>query len=72
MARITFKTDIWFVQLIESERGWGSKPFGEAYFDNQKEAYAFYVEYNSKNTEKVVPDWYAYAKEPVRIISKQK
>jgi len=49
------------VEIIESERGWGSKVDEVKFFDNEQEAKDFCKIYNSKNTEKVVPDWYMYA-----------
>lgn len=53
---------LWRVEIIESERGWGSKLDETKFFDNQKEAEEFCKTYNSKNTEKIVPDWYMYAR----------
>ena len=50
------------VDIIESERGWGSKIDEVIYFDNPKEAQDFANEYNAKyNTEEVAPDWYMVA-----------
>lgn len=59
--------DLWRVDLIESERGWGQKVDETKYFDNLPEAEAFVKEFNSKNTAKVVPDWYMYATEPRKV-----
>lgn len=70
MAIVRFKTDIWCVHMVESERGWGQKPFGEKYFDNEKEAEAFYLKFNAENKSNTVPDWYAYAKAPVKVVRK--
>ena len=49
------------VNIIESERGWGSKVDDTKFFATQIEAQQFVVNYNSKNTDTVVPDWYMYA-----------
>lgn len=51
-----FKADI-----IESERGWGSKVDETREFATEAERDAFIVEFNSKNTDDVVPDIYWYA-----------
>jgi hypothetical protein len=56
------KTEKVKVLIIESERGWGQKIDEEKEFDTLELANAFIKEYNSKNTETVVPDWYMYAK----------
>lgn len=50
------------VALIESERGWGQKVDEVKSFDSYSEAEVFIKEFNSKNNEDVVPDWYMYAK----------
>jgi hypothetical protein len=49
------------VQIIESERGWGSKVDEVKYFDTQEEAKAFCTNYNKDNNLATVPDWYMYA-----------
>jgi hypothetical protein len=61
MAQGEIKVTAWRVDIIESERGWGSKIDEVKYFDNEVDAKCFVVEYNAKNTAKVVPDWYMYA-----------
>jgi hypothetical protein len=55
------------VEIIESERGWGSKIDETKFFDNQSEAEAFCKQYNAQNTETVVPDWYMYARYVGRV-----
>lgn len=60
--------ETWKVEIIESERGWGTKVEEVKFFDNQKEAAAFAHEFNSVNTENETPDWYMYATRPVRIV----
>lgn len=49
------------VNIIESERGWGSKIDEVKYFDNEFEAKEFVNTFNSKNDENLVPDWYRWA-----------
>lgn len=53
---------LWKVEIIESERGWGSKLDETKFFDNQREAEEFCKTYNAQNTETIVPDWYMYAR----------
>jgi hypothetical protein len=60
-------TKPWRVDMIESERGWGSKVDESFYFDTFEEADKFHVDYNNKhNTAWPPPDWYIVAEEPVR------
>ena len=50
------------VDIIESERGWGSKIDETKYFDNEAEARKWANDYNAKyNTATQVPDWYMRA-----------
>jgi hypothetical protein len=49
------------VDLIEYERGWGSRIDETLYFDNEAEARKYCEDFNAKNTEKTVPDWYMIA-----------
>jgi len=49
------------VQIIESERGWGQRIDETIYFDTKEEAELYCKEYNSKNNEASVPEWYMYA-----------
>ena len=49
------------VDIIEYERGWGSKVDETIYFDNEAEARKYCEDFNSKNTAKEVPDWYMIA-----------
>lgn len=61
MAQIT-KPIAYRVDIIESERGWGSKLDETLYFDNEAEARKYVADYNAKyNTSKEVPDWYMVA-----------
>ena len=50
------------VDIIESERGWGSKIDETIYFDNEQEARQYVIDYNLKwNNKDYVPDWYMVA-----------
>jgi hypothetical protein len=49
------------VNIIESERGWGSKVDSTRYFIDLAKANAFVTEYNSHNTALTAPDWYMRA-----------
>jgi hypothetical protein len=60
MPRIT-KPVAHRVDLIEYERGWGSKVDEVIYFDNKEEAIKYCEDFNAKNTAKEVPDWYMIA-----------
>ncbi len=49
------------VDIVEHERGWGSKIDETLYFDNEDQA-RFYAEtFNTRNTAKTAPDWYMVA-----------
>lgn len=62
MARISIPS-AYRVDIIESERGWGSKIDETIYFDNQAEAVKYADDYNAKyNTASEAPDWYMYAR----------
>ena len=50
------------VELVEFERGWGQKVDSVKVFNNRPLAEKFVKKYNSKNTEKVAPDWYMIAR----------
>ena len=49
------------VNIIESERGWGQKIDEVKEFATMELAEAFVTEFNSRNTEHAVPDWYMRA-----------
>lgn len=50
------------VTLTEYERGWGSKPWDDVYFDNEAEARQYAIDYNNKhNNLDSAPDWYVRA-----------
>lgn len=62
------KVGDWRVDIIESERGWGSKVDDSVYFTDRVEADTWAKEYNSKyNPEGPVPDWYMVAERPVQV-----
>lgn len=61
MAQVTLQK-AYRVDIIESERGWGSKIDESIYFDNELEARLYVKTYNDKyNTATEVPDWYMRA-----------
>ena len=60
MARIE-KPTAFRVDLIEYERGWGSKIDETLYFDNEAEARKYAADFNAKNTSTTVPYWYMTA-----------
>ena len=47
--------------IMEYERGWGSRVDEVREFDTEQKRDDFIKEFNSHNTEKVVPDWYMVA-----------
>jgi hypothetical protein len=50
------------VEIIESERGWGSKIDEIKMFNDEQEALNFIEDYNKDNNLPVTPDWYMYAR----------
>lgn len=61
MAEIKLPT-AYRVDIIESERGWGSKIDEQKYFETEQEAREFAINYNTThNTAESAPDWYMYA-----------
>jgi hypothetical protein len=55
------------VDIIESERGWGTKIDEQRFFDDANAAFKFVEEFNSRNVETLAPYWYMIAKDPVRV-----
>lgn len=49
------------VEVREYERGWGSKTDEIKEFDTKEQADKFTTEFNAKNNEDKVPDWYMVA-----------
>jgi len=72
MGEVKFK-GLWRVDIIESERGWGSKVDESKYFETEDEGKTFVKEYNEKYNPPLkrgesVPDWYMYADGPSLIL----
>lgn len=61
MAEVFRPQVLYRVDIIESERGWGTKVDETKYFDNEPEAIEFCEKYNSKNPPGPAPDWYMQA-----------
>ena len=62
MAEVKLNTPLYRVDIVEYERGWGSKIDETKYFDNKEEAERYAKAYNQKhNTSPTVPDWYMVA-----------
>ena len=53
--------EMYRVDIIESERGWGRKIDETKYFDDEIEAKQFVTQYNSRNPPGPAPDWYMQA-----------
>jgi hypothetical protein len=47
MAEVKFNGSLYKVTMTEYERGWGQRPMGEKFFDNEEEAKKFCKEYFS-------------------------
>lgn len=50
------------VEIVESERGWGQKVLETKEFTTKEEAKKFVDDYNSRNRETKVPDYYIAAR----------
>jgi hypothetical protein len=57
------------VPIMEYEKGWGSKVDDRIYFRDGDKAHEFKNTFNSRNTEKSVPDIYWVANDPYHIES---
>lgn len=55
---------MWKVNIWESERGWGQKIDEVKEFDTFEEAQQFFEDFNARNNEDTVPDWYMFASVP--------
>ena len=55
------------VDVTEHERGWGSRVDSQRDFDSLDSAEGWVKQFNSKNTESVVPDWYMVAGKPYLV-----
>ena len=61
MAQIT-PPKAYQVDIVEYERGWGSRIDETLYFDDEAEAKKYVKDYNEKyNTAPSAPDWYMVA-----------
>ena len=60
MAQIA-KPVAYRVDIMEYERGWGSKVDETIYFDNEEEAREHVRNFNAQNTSETTPDWYMVA-----------
>jgi hypothetical protein len=60
MAQIN-KPVAYRVDLVEHERGWGSKIDESLYFDNEDEARNYVQTFNTRNTDPLASDWYMVA-----------
>lgn len=55
----------WRVDIVEYERGWGSRVDEQVYFTDYQAAETYIQEYNLRyNNEVIVPDWYMVAQGP--------
>lgn len=70
MARIDpTKTEIWRVDIIESEAGWGQKINERVFFDNWEEARDHKNKFNNDQPKSdVVPSIYWFATGPFKVI----
>jgi hypothetical protein len=55
--------ELWLVEVIESERGWGSDTWNEL-FTTFEEAQARFMEINKGNPTDHVPDYFIVASKP--------
>ena len=52
---------MFYVDVMEFERGWGSRVDETKSFATREEADKFVNDFNSQNTDDPVPDWYMVA-----------
>lgn len=57
-------TEKWYVDIIESERGWGQSLIATHEFDTKEEAEAFVKEENKDLAPGPAPDYYIIARPP--------
>lgn len=56
------------VDILESERGWGSRIDESIFFDDATAAWEYVENYNKKhNPPGPAPDWYMVALDPVKV-----
>ena len=51
MAEVKLNGSLYKVTMTEYERGWGQRPMGETFFDNEQEAKEFCKNYFSGDSE---------------------
>jgi hypothetical protein len=51
MAEVKFNGPLYKVTMTEYERGYGQRPMGEKFFDNEEDAKQFCKQYFSGNSE---------------------
>ncbi len=51
MAEVKMKKPLFKVTMTEYEKGWGQRPMGEKFFDNEMEAKKFCEDYASGDYE---------------------
>ena len=51
MPEVKMKTPLFKVTMTEYEKGWGQRPMGEKFFDNEAEAKKFCEDYASGDYE---------------------
>ena len=61
MTELRKTVSVYRVDIIESERGWGSKVDEVKYFDTMESAKEFCKTFNTDNNLDYVPDWYMRA-----------
>ena len=59
--------NVYRVDIIESERGWGQKVDESKFFDNFEEASKFIDAYNADLPPGPAPDWYMMARGPYKV-----
>lgn len=61
-------SDVWYVDMYESEAGWGGKVDDTHYFISKDEAERFVKDYNTEfNSTKITPSYYIMAMKPVKL-----
>lgn len=60
MAQVS-RTATYRVDIMEFERGWGSRVDEILYFDNEAEALRYVTTFNAVNTVPTAPDWHMVA-----------
>jgi hypothetical protein len=58
----------WRVDTWEYEMGWGKRPMGTEFFDDEESAKQYVKNYNFVNTALIVPEEYYMAETPVKVL----